>query len=56
VARFDAIEAFFRQKPGARIETILPLLPELSLDLIYALYDRYGADHPAASITAAPAS
>ena len=56
VARFDAIEAFFRQKPGARIETILPLLPELSLDLIYALYDRYGAVHPAASITAAPAS
>jgi hypothetical protein len=56
VARFDAIEAFFRQKSGTGIETILPLLPALSLDLIYALYDRYGARHPMVSITTAPAS
>ena len=46
VSRFDAIEAFFRQKPGARIETLLPLLPASSLDLIYALYDRYDERHP----------
>jgi hypothetical protein len=52
-ARFDVIEAFFRQEPRPRIETILPLLPGLSLDLIYALYDRYGEPHPAASFPAA---
>jgi hypothetical protein len=55
-ARSDAIEAFFRQKPGARIETVLPLLPALSLDLVYALYDRYDERHPAATTATTPAS
>ena len=54
-ARFDALDAFFRQKSDARIETILPLLPALSLDLIYALYDRYDERHPAVTIPTAPA-
>jgi hypothetical protein len=42
--RFDTIEAFFR-KNGDRVETILPLLPASSLDLVYALYDRYDQTH-----------
>jgi len=56
VARFDAIEAFFRQKPGAGIETVLPLLPALSIDLAYALYDRYARMPPVAAIGTAPGS
>lgn len=48
---FSSIEAFFRQKSGARIESILPLLPGLSLDLVYALYDRY--DEKPSVVTAA---
>jgi tetratricopeptide (TPR) repeat protein len=48
---FATIEAFFRQKSGARIESVLPMLPGLSLDLIYALYDRY--DEKTAVVTSA---
>ncbi len=55
-ARFDAIEAFFRQRSGARIEAILPLLPALSVDLMYALHDRYDERHPAETVPTAPAS
>jgi hypothetical protein len=43
--RFETIEAFFREN-GDRAEAILPLLPAPSLDLIYALYDRYDPRHP----------
>jgi hypothetical protein len=55
-ARFDAIEAFFRQRSGARVEAILPLLPALSVDLMYALHDRYDERHPAETAPTAPAS
>ena len=40
MTRLDAVETFFRQKSGPRIETVLSLLPGASLDLIYALYDH----------------
>jgi hypothetical protein len=45
-ARLAALEAFFRQKSGARFETILTLLPGLSFDLIYAIYDHYEKNPP----------
>jgi hypothetical protein len=54
-ARFDTIEAYFRKEPRPRLDTVLPLLPGLSLDLIYALDDRYGPRHPGTP-TAAPAA
>jgi hypothetical protein len=44
MVRLDAVEAFFRHKDAsARLENILPTLPALPLNMIYALYDRYGA-------------
>jgi hypothetical protein len=53
--RLEAIEAFFRQKPSSGIENILPMLPALPLDLIYALFDRYGEVHATVSVGTAPA-
>ena len=36
------VEAFFRAKGATvQVERVLPLLPTLPLDMIYALYDRY---------------
>lgn len=55
-ARFDAIEAFFRRESEGRIEAVIPLLPGLSLDLIYALYDRYEKGPPAVAAGASSGS
>lgn len=42
MARLDAVEAFFRRRDSNRkISRILPSLPALSVDMIYALYDAY---------------
>ena len=56
MSRLEAIEGFFQQKPAAGIENILPMLPALSLDLIYSLFDRYDEVHPAVSIATTPPS
>ena len=54
--QLDSIEAFFRQKePGRRVETILPSLPGLSVDAVYALYEHYGATAPGVGIRLNPA-
>ena len=37
---FEAIETFFHQPALDRVDAVLPLLPAVSVDLIYALYDR----------------
>jgi hypothetical protein len=55
MSRLEAIESYFQQKPAAGIENILPMLPALPLDLVYALFDRYGGTTAAAAIGTAPA-
>ncbi len=38
----EGVDAFFKAKGASgQIERILPLLPTLPLDMVYALYDRY---------------
>jgi len=55
IARLDAIEAFFRQQdPDARLENILPTLPALPVNMIYALYDHYDKPSPGIAIKLAP--
>ena len=51
-----SVEDFFRRPAGsARLESVLPALPALSLEMIYALYDRYRTPPPAAvSVRIAP--
>ncbi len=50
MTRLDAVEAFFRDRSsGRRVETILPSLPALSVDLIYALYEAYPPPAPVTS-------
>ena len=42
MASLDAVQAFLRAgETPVRVERILPMLPTLPLDMIYALYDRY---------------
>ena len=49
------VEAFFKHEAGAaRLESVLPTLPALPLEMIYALYDRYGSPSPAVSIKISP--
>jgi hypothetical protein len=49
------VEAFFKHEAGAApIESVLPTLPALPLEMIYALYDRYGSPPPAVSIKIRP--
>jgi hypothetical protein len=52
LVQLGAVEAFFKREAGAsRIETVLPALPTLSLEMIYALYDRYNKPaQPAVSV------
>ena len=55
MVRLDAVEAFFRRRPdNAGINTILPMLPALSLEMVYALYDRFDEPPPAAAVTVRP--
>ena len=56
LVQLGAVEEFFRHPASpARIESILPALPALSLDMIYALYDRYHrAPAPAVSVRIPP--
>lgn len=49
LVRLEAVEAFFKREAGSsRIEGVLPTLPTLSLEMIYALYDRYNKLPPPA--------
>jgi hypothetical protein len=53
--QLDSVEAFFKHATGSpRIENVLPSLPALSLEMIYALYERDGRPPPAVSIKIAP--
>ena len=49
------VEAFFRHEAGSpRIESVLTSLPSLSLEMLYALYDREGHPPPAVSVQITP--
>ena len=53
--QLGSVEAFFKHESGSpRTENVLPSLPALSLEMIYALYDRDGRPPPAVSIKLAP--
>ena len=55
LARLDAVEAFFRQQdPAARLEGILPTLPALPVNMIYALYDHFDKPASAVAVKIAP--
>jgi tetratricopeptide (TPR) repeat protein len=55
MTRLDTVEAFFQQNdPSRRLETILPTLPALSLEMIYALFDHYSGPTPIISVKLAP--
>lgn len=40
------VDAFIRRPPGFRLETVLPLLQPLPLEVSYALFDRYSPPPP----------
>jgi hypothetical protein len=53
--QLGSVEAFFKHEAGSpRIENVLSSLPTLSLEMIYALYDRDGRPPPPVSIKIAP--
>ncbi len=55
MTRLDTVEAFFQQNdPGRRPETILPTLPALSLEMIYALFDHYSGPTATISVKVPP--
>ncbi|MFA5058733.1 MAG: hypothetical protein WC485_11510, partial [Opitutaceae bacterium] len=55
--RLEAIESYFKDRsPSGRIENILPMLPALSLNMIYALYDRYEPPAPSVAVKLPPPS
>jgi hypothetical protein len=57
MVRLDAVEGFFQQNdPTWRLENILPTLPALSLNMIYALYDHYGDSPPTIAVKLATPS
>lgn len=52
----DKVEAFFKGESGsAGMERVLPTMPAVSLEMIFALYDRYGGQPaPVVSVKIAP--
>jgi len=54
MVRLDAVESFFQPNaPPGRLESILPTLPALPMNMIYALYDHYGEAGSAVAVTLA---
>lgn len=44
VSRIESVETYLKQAAASgKIGAILPMLPGLSMDMIYALFDRFGA-------------
>ncbi|MDD2763934.1 MAG: hypothetical protein PHE83_08190 [Opitutaceae bacterium] len=55
--KLETIETYFKDRsPSKRIESILPMLPALSLNMIYALYDRYEPPAPTVAVKLPPLS
>jgi hypothetical protein len=51
MVRLGEVETFFKnESTSRRIESVLPMLPALSLDMISTLYDRYDRPTPVVSL------